>query len=407
MRAHNFSRGGDSVSADLLTLQAILQWGYEGYARTHALPDYVRRAVAAILACRTAVLGGHVQACPDGHVERVWYNSCRHRMCPQCAWIQVERWLTRQKARLLACEHYHVIFTIPHELNELWLANVPVMTGLLFTSVHDTLVELLGDTRYLGAKPGIIATLHTWTQTLLLHPHVHCLVTGGGLSGTRQWVAVQHGFLLPMRVVMAVFRGKLLAAIRQGLQQGQLHVPAGRRPQQVDNLLNKLGRTKWNVHIRERYAYGQGVLVYLARYLRGGPMAQRRLLTVDAHHVVFGYEERAKGPGVPATRRTMRLPLEQFIGRWLLHVPPRGAVLVRCWGLYAHTQGPALAVCRQQLGQGPVETPPLLDWQSACAERGEAHPECCPVCGRRLVCTALIPRAGVPPPAAADWEQVA
>jgi Putative transposase/Transposase zinc-binding domain len=401
------SGDGQVLDTDKITLQTILRMGYKGYACTHALPAYVRRAVWAILACRTAVLGGHVQACPEGHLERVWYHSCRHRMCPQCAWVQVERWLTKQQARLLACEHYHAIFTMPHALNELWLANVEEMSRLLFASVHDTLVELLGDANYLGAKPGIIATLHTWTQTLLLHPHVHCLVTGGGLSEAGQWVAVRHGFLLPMRVVMVVFRGKLLAAIRQGLHQGQLSVPEGKRLQQVDNLLNKLGRIKWHVHIRERYPYGQGVLVYLARYLRGGPIANRRLLAADGQQVVFAYKERAKGPGGQAKAQTMRLPLEQFLGRWLLHVPPPRAVLVRCWGLYAHTQGAALAVCRQQLGQGPVEAPQPLDWQRVCAEWGEAHPERCPVCGQRLVCTALIPRAGAPPPAEMDWEQVA
>jgi hypothetical protein len=171
--------------------------------------------------------------------------------------------LSKQQARLLACDHDHVSFTIPHELNDLWLSNVAVMTQLLFASVHDTLGTLLGDPKYLGAKPGIIATLHTWTQTLLLQPHLHCLVTGGGLSEGGQWGAVRNGFLLPMRVVMAVFRGKLLAAIRRGLHQGQLRVPEGKRLPQVGNLLNKLGRAKWNVHIRERYPYGQGVLVYL------------------------------------------------------------------------------------------------------------------------------------------------
>lgn len=242
-------------------MQQVLRLGYVAYAGTHALPEWVRRAVWAILVCRTAVLGGHIQACPEQHIERVWYPSCRHRMCPQCAGVQIERWLTKQKARLLACEHDHAICTIPHELNDLWLSNVVGMPQLLFASVHDTRVTLLGDPKYLGAKPGIIATLHTWTQTLLLHPHIHCLVTGGGLSEAGQWVAVRNGFVLPMRVVMAVFRGKLLAAIRQGLEQGQLKVPEGIRRQQLDNLLNKLGRTKWHVHIRERYPYGQGVLV--------------------------------------------------------------------------------------------------------------------------------------------------
>jgi Transposase zinc-binding domain/Putative transposase len=168
---------------------------------------------AILAACRTALLGGHVQACPEGHLERIWYNACRHRLCPPCAWIQIAGWIANQKARLLACDHDHAIFTMPHELNTLWLANVDVMSRRLFASVHDTRFELLGDGTSLGARPGIIATRHTWSQTLLLPPHLHGLVTGGGLQESGQWVAVRNGLRLPMRVVMAVFRGKLRAAI--------------------------------------------------------------------------------------------------------------------------------------------------------------------------------------------------
>ena len=211
-------------------------------------------------------------------------------------------------------------------------------------------------------------------------------------------MAVRHGFLLPMRVVMAVFRGKLRAAIRQGFAQGSSQLPEGKRRQQVENLLNKLGRAKWNVHIRERYPYGHGVLVYLARYLRGGPIANGGLLSCDGQQVVFRYEERAKGPGGQAQQRTMRLPLEQFIGRWLLHVPPPRAVLVRCWGLYAHTRAQRWRRAGSSSARGRWRRPSLWIGRR-CEERGEAHPECCPVCGQRLVCTALIPRAGVPPPA--------
>jgi hypothetical protein len=395
------------LDTDTLTLQTILHLGYAAYERSHPLPDSVRRAVWALLACRTAVLGGHVQACPDGHVERIWYNSCRHRLCPPCAWVQVERWLAKQKARLLACDHYHVIFTMPHELNELWLANVEGMSGLLCARVHDTLLELLGDRKYLEARPGIIATLHTWSQTLRLHPPIHCLVTGGGLKATGQWVAVRHGFLLPMRVVMALFRGKLLAAIRQGIVRGTLQLPPGTRQQPVDNRLNKLGRQKWNVRIQERYPSGQGVLIYLARYLRGGPLSNRRLRACDGQQVVFAYQERAKGPEGQAKVRTMRLPLEQFLGRWLLHVPPTGAVWVRCWGLYAHSQGDALAQCRQQVGQGPEEAPEGLAGQREEAGGAEKPPECCPVCGQRLVRTTVLPRAGAPPPVEAGQQAVA
>ncbi len=339
------------MRTDQITLQTILQRGYEAYARTHALPDYVRRAGWALLACRTALLGGHVQACPEGHLERIWYNSCRHRMCPPCAWLQIERWLVRQKARLLACD--------------------------------------------------------TWSQTLILHPHIHGLVTGGGRHESGHWVAVSHGFLLPMRVVMAVFRGKLRAAIRQGLAQGTLQVPAGQSQHHVENLLHKLGRQKWHVPIRERYPYGQGVLIYLARSLRGGPIASQRLVSCDGQQVVFRYEERAKGPGGQAKQRTMCLPIEPFIGRLLRHVPPGRAVLVRGWGLYAHTHAEALAYCRQQLGQDTVEGPVPEDGQSVSPQGAAADPERCPVWGQRLVCTALMPRAGAPPPAKTAWEQVA
>jgi hypothetical protein len=394
------------LKADKITLQQILQMGYEAYARTHALPDYVRRAVWAILACRTAVLGGHVQACPEGHIERVWYNSCRHRLCPQCAWLQIERWLGTQRARLLACEHYHVIFTMPHELNALWRANVAGMTQLLFASGHETLVELLGDAKYLGAMPGIIATLHTWSQTLLLHPHLHCLVTGGGLSEAGQWVAVRHGFLLPMRVVMAVFRGKLRAAIHQGLADGTLQLPTGQSRQQRENLLNKLGRTKWNVHIRERYAHGAGVLTYLARYIRGGPLSYTRLVACAQGEVTFRYRVNGEGGARPRSG-LLTLSMEDFLRRYLLHVPTPGTRVVRSYGLYAPTKGAALAVCRAQLGQEPVVQPLWLDWQTACQEREADHPERCPVCGRWLIRRGVLLPARRPPPAERPWEAVA
>ena len=380
----------------LVTLQTIFQDAFPTYEQMHPLPTYVRRAVRAIMQCRTAALGGHVQACPDGHMSRVWYNSCRHRACPQCAYLQTERWLALQRARLLACDHYHVIFTLPHELNPLWLANVPVMTTLLFQAARDTLAALLGDPKYLGAQPGIIAARHTWSQTLVLHPHVHCLVTGGGLTTTGSWVAVRNGFLLPARVVMAVFRGKMVAAIRQTFARGALALPEPMRPQQLLNLLNRLGhptKTKWNVRIMERYHHGAGVVTYLARYLRGGPIKNARLVAWDGADITFTY----RAPGDPLRQR-MTLPVAAFLQRWLLHVPVPQTRVVRCYGLYHQTHAEALAVCRTALGQPPMETPVPLTWQPVCAPRGEAHPERCPTCGQLLVCTGVIPRGGAPPP---------
>src|SRR5262249_3489579 len=243
----------------LVTLQTIFQDAFPAYEQRHALPAHVRRAAHALIRCRTATLGGHMQACPDGHVARVWYNSCRHRSCPQCAYLQTERWLVRQRARLLACDHYHVIFTLPHALNPLWLANVSMMTALLFQAVRDTLGTLLADPKYLGAQPGILAALHTWSQTLVLHPHMHCLVTGGGLTAAGDWKAVRNGFLLPARVVMAVVPGQMLAAIRQGLACGALTLPEPMGPQQGLNLPNRLGpprQTERDGRVHERHRPG-------------------------------------------------------------------------------------------------------------------------------------------------------
>ena len=385
----------------LITLQTIFQDAYPAYEQTHPLPAYVRKAARAIMPCRTAALGGHVQECPDGHVSHVWYNSCRHRSCPQCAFLQTERWLALQQARLLACDHYHVIFTLPHDLNPLWLANVPVMTTLFFQAVRDTLGTLLADPKYLGAQPGILAALHTWSQTLVLHPHVHCLVTGGGLTPAGQWVAVRNGFLLPARVVMAVFRGKMVDAIRQGFARGALSLPAPMRPQQWLTLLNRLGhpaKTTWNVRIMERYRHGAGVVTSLARSLRGGPIKNARLAAWDGARVtVLHRARREEAEGASPSPQRMTVSVADFLQRWLQHVPVPQTRVVRSYGLYHHTYTTALVVCRTALGQPPVEVPACLDWPTVCARRGEAHPERCPACGQVLVCTGVIPRGGAPP----------
>jgi hypothetical protein len=272
------------------------------------------------------------------------------------------------------------------------------MTALLFQAVRDTLCTLLAAPKYLGAQPGILMALHTWSQTLVLHPHLHCLVTGGGLTPAGQWVAVRHGFLLPARVVMAVFRGKMVAAIRQTLARGALTLPEPMRPQQLCNLLNRLGhptKTKWNVRIMERYRHGAGVVTYLARYLRGGPMKNTRLVAYDGDRVTFTYRARQEEAASP---QRMTLPVADFLQRWLLHVPVPQTRVVRCYGLYHQTHAEGLTVCRTALGQPPMEVPPALDWQTVCAQRGDAHPERCPTCGQRLVCTSVIPRGGAPPP---------
>lgn len=164
----------------LLTLQEICCQSDPDYDRTHRIPAHQRQAARAIMPCRTAALGGHVQSCPDGHFSRIWYHACRHRACPQGTDLQRERWLAKQRARVLACAHDHVIFTVPHALTPLWHGNLTQMTGLLLQSVRDTMMELLGAPKSLGAQPGLMAAFHRGGRTLVWHPHRHGLVTGGG-----------------------------------------------------------------------------------------------------------------------------------------------------------------------------------------------------------------------------------
>ena len=262
------------------TVQSILLIGYAAYEKMHLLPDFVREAAHCLMVCRTAVLGGHTQACPDGHYQRVWYNSCKHRICPQCAYLQVQKWLAKQKRRILRCDHFHVIFTIPEELRFLWHFNTRLMTQILFMCSRDALFELLGDEKYMGAKPGIIASLHTWTRTLLFHPHLHCLVTGGGLSSSGEWKVAIKDFLLPYDLIKDSFRKHVRKAILKALNRQDLVLPDDMRPQQVKNLLNKLGRKKWNVRICEKYSHGNGVMTYLGRYIGGGPISNNRIIEI-------------------------------------------------------------------------------------------------------------------------------
>ncbi|HVS00318.1 MAG TPA: transposase, partial [Thermoanaerobaculia bacterium] len=272
-----------------VTVQDILRVGLADYLETHTLPAYQQKFVWDLLRCRTEALGGHVEECPDGHTQRVWYNSCRHRSCPQCAFLQTQQWLEKKKQQLLPCDHYHVIFTLPEELRELWRWNAEAMADLLFQTVRDTLMTLLGDEAHLGARPGLLAALHTWGRTLVFHPHLHCLVTGGGLTAEGAWKPVCNGFLLPLAAVRLVYRGKFLHGLETLVRGERLKLPPDLSMSGALQLLRQASRKKWNVRIEERYEHGRGVATYLARYLRGGPIKSSRVISYDRHSVTFRY----------------------------------------------------------------------------------------------------------------------
>jgi hypothetical protein len=378
------------MNDDRATIQNIMRLGWDTYKCLHSLPKYVLAAVSALLSCRTAALGGHVQSCPDGHFHRHWYNSCKHRLCPQCAYILIERWLQKQKARLLCTDHYHAIFTLPHELNDIWLQNIKVMTGLLFRAVRDTLFDFIEDEKHVGGIPGMIASLHTWSQTLILHPHIHCLITGGGLDSSGKWRKPKRDTFLPYKAVMIKYRGKMLDYINIAIRKKEITLPKNMSPQQWINLRNRLGRkVKWNVNFRERYKGGQGVVTYLARYLRGGPISNHRIISCDKGVVRFSFRMNGSTSG---KKSIMTLSIGEFIQRYLLHVPVPYVKRVRSYGLYASGNKDKLDECRKMFGQLPAADMEFITWQAYCEKRGEEHPEQCPVCGKRLVILETIPR---------------
>lgn len=374
-----------------MLLTTIIQAGVDSMKRAGNLPTRVRVAADRILKCRTSQLGGHKQVCPKGHYERVWWNSCRHRFCPQCGFMAIERWLARQKARLLRCEHYHVVFTMPEELNGLWLVNRRAMTGIFFKAVHETLMDLMADPKRFGVRPGVIAALHTWGQTLIWHPHLHCLVTGGGLTKSGQWKSVKNGFLLPVELVRHVYADRMLRMIRQELAAGRLRVPDGQRVDSWQRVTIKLAKKKWHVNICERYTHGAGVATYLARYMRGSPIRPERIVSWLKDQVRFSYiDNRASKEQGSKVRKFMQLPTEQFVKRLFQHVPEPNVKVIRHWGLYGARCQEDLNRCRELLGQEPVAETPEIEWQEVCAHLGGMHPERCPECGIRLVEGAII-----------------
>ena len=272
------------------------------------------------------------------------------------------------------------------------------MAKLLFGAVRDTLAELLADPKYLGARPAFLLTLHTWGRSLALHPHIHALVTDGGLSESGEWVRPRRSHFLPARVVMMVFRGKLLARLRSALDEATLRRSPRQSPERLASLLNKLGRVKWNVHLRTRYAHGAGVAAYLARYLRGGPLKNTQLIEVSHQRIGFRYNPHRDEADASTERVLMQLSPEQFFTRYLAHVPQPGLQSLRSYGLYAHTQAERLDCARARLGQAPAEVPPPLTPQAFLARfANTTAPTHCPRCGRALITLALTTHATGPP----------
>ena len=349
-----------------------------------------RTALRAIANCRTEVLGGRRHACSSCGFEQVIFNSCRNRHCPRCQGRAQHEWVSRQVEHVLPVEYFHVVFTIPDGLHLFFLLGQAVAYNLLFAAVAETLTEVAANPDRLGAQLGFIGVLHTWTQTLLYHPHIHCLVPGGGLSpDRRRWIPSKTGYFLPVRVLGLVFRGKLLSKLETALETEKIKLTG----QQGHKALRQAARKRWNVYAKPPFAGPEAVLRYLGRYTHRIAISNRRLLEFSNNQVTFSYRDRANGD----RRRSMTLPAVEFLQRFVRHVVPGGFHRIRHFGFLANSvRREALALCRQLLEVGRVEPETKLAPDGSPEKDVAAAVTSAPICPRCRTGTMLLTETLLP-----------
>ena len=338
----------------------------------HLLDADARRVLRAIQNCRTATLGGHVQECDQCGHRVISYNSCRNRHCPKCQGAARERWLAQREAELLPVPYFHVVFTLPHQLAPLALQNRRVAYGILFRAVAETLIEVAKDPRLLGAEIGFLAVLHTWGQNLQHHPHLHCVVPGGGMSPDHQrWVGARDRFFLPVKVLSRVFRGKFLAILNRAFRKGKLALHGRLMPLKTrfHAFVGELHDCEWVVYTKPPFAGPEHVLRYLANYTHRVAISNHRILSVADGEVTFRWKDYAHGN----KKRKMTLAAPEFLRRFCQHVLPKGFVRIRQFGFLANRQRTALLKsCRRLLGAEPVDVAAPIGSMLA--------PALCPAC---------------------------
>lgn len=361
-----------------------------------------RRVMTAIETCRTAVLGGHVEQCDACGHQRIAYNSCANRHCPKCQSLARAAWIEHRTAEILECEYFHVVFTVPDDIAAIALQNKAQVYGILFRATAETLRTIAADPQHLGAEIGFFAVLHSWGQTLVHHPHLHCVVPGGGLSpdGAR-WVACRPGFFLPVRVLSRLFRRLFLQHLQAAYDAGTLRLVGAlealrHRPAWMRTLA-ALRQTEWVVYAKRPFAGPQQVVDYVGRYTHRVAISNNRLLDMDGGQVRFTYKDYRADP--PDSPKTMTLAAAEFIRRFLLHVLPTGFHRIRDYGfLGARHRRAKLARCRQLLGAtAPLTTPANptspTDYRDRIKALTGISLRVCPAChqGEMIVIEHLVP----------------
>jgi hypothetical protein len=363
----------------------------EAFRRAHALTPDQHAVLRAVERCRTAVLGGHLDVCLACGWTEPSYNSCRNRHCPKCQSLAQARWIAGRLARILPTHYFHVVFTLPALLRPVLRRNPRVVFDMLFAAASETLLELGRDPKWLGAELGVTAVLHTWTRELTLHPHVHCIVTGGGLTadGT-EWRSSKPDFLLPVHVMRALFRGKMCAKLRDAYDRGRLHLgPEAVDPEAMEILLDRLQRQDWVVYAKRPFGGAEHVVRYLGRYTHRIGISNQRLVSLQDGKVTF----RTKNG------KAITLDAQDFLARFLQHVLPPGFVKIRHYGLMAPSHATtklvvARALLNSSRSNAPGEEPALsnrgpadatLPWQELLHQLTGIDVRRCPACGELAV----------------------
>lgn len=369
------------------------------YREVHSseMPLRHLRVVRAIEVCRTTELGGHIDQCDCCGQQRISYNSCRNRHCPKCQSLEKERWLEERKKDLLPISYFHLVFTLPEGLRPLALRNQKVIYNLLFKASSETLTQLAKHPKYLGAEIGFIALLHTWSQTLIDHPHLHCLVTAGGLSRDGQrWISSRPGFFIPVKVLSSLFRGKFLDGLKKVYEAGKLKFPGKievlkGRPA-FKKFLTDLYQQKWVVYCKPPLKRAEQVMEYLGRYTHRVALSNDRLVALDGSQVTFRWRDSVAGNKI----KLLTLEAFEFIRRFLLHILPDRFVKIRHYGFLSNRGHKRKFLCCQKLlgalnKEEPVESPKET-WEDLLTRITGIDPRVCPFCGKgKMIRREVLP----------------
>ncbi len=377
-----------------LELAHILRTHEQTFGNHYPVNPQQQRAIRDIINCRTPFLGGHMETCEnDCGFLRLSFNSCRNRHCPKCQSLQKARWLLQRSQKLLPTNYFHLVVTMPHELNPLVLRNPRFLYDTFFQAASQALLKLAASWHRLKAQPGFTAILHTWNQDLRLHVHLHIVVTAGGLSLTgKRWIDAKNKFLVPVKALSKIIRGKFLEILKLGFEQGKLlfsgNIKHLEDPRAFNDLIRKLSRSNWVARIKPPFSDPQHVFSYLGHYTHRVALSNQRLLAFDGHTVTF----RARNNLAPGTYRIVSAPTHEFIRRFLLHVLPHGFVRIRHFGLLApRNTNTKLETARHliQPSLPPSPTTPFnaesLSWQKLLLKLTGLDITICPNCGAKLL----------------------